>query len=43
MNAKEIIESINKYLTNRPKLIGIGSKLQLIIDGKKCNTGVTKD
>jgi len=43
MNSIENIESIDKYLKSRPKLIGIGSKPQLIINGIKCNTGVTKD
>ena len=43
MSAIEHIESIGKYLKSRPKLIGVGSKPQLVIDGKACNTGVTID
>jgi hypothetical protein len=43
MSVIEHIESIGKYLKSRPKLIGVGSKPQLVIDGKACNTGVTID
>ena len=43
MNAIESIESIAKYLKLRPDLIGVGTKPQLVIDGKACNTGVTID
>ena len=43
MNAIERIESISKYLKSRPDLIGVGTKPQLVIDGKACNTGITID
>ena len=43
MYAIESIESISKYLKSRPDLIGVGTKPQLVIDGKACNTGVTID
>jgi len=35
INALESIKFIDKYLLNLPKLIRIGSKPQLIIDGKE--------
>jgi hypothetical protein len=34
---------IAEYLENRPDLIGVGTKPQLIINGQKCNTAVNKD
>ena len=43
MHEMEAIENIQKYLNNRPELIGIGNKPQLVINGIKCNTGVTID
>ena len=43
MSAIESIETIANYLKSRPNLIGVGTKPQLVIDGKACSTGVTID
>jgi hypothetical protein len=43
MEEIEAIDAVSEYLKSRPKLIGVGIKPQLIINGTKCNTGVTVD
>ena len=42
VNDIEAIDSVSKYLKNRPKLVGVGIEPKLIIDGTEHPTGVNK-
>ena len=42
VNDIEAIDSVSKYLKNRPKLIGVGIEPKLIINGTEHPTGVNK-
>ena len=42
VNDIEAIDSVSKYLKNRPKLVGVGIEPKLIINGTEHPTGVNK-
>lgn len=42
VNDIEDIDSVSKYLKNRPKLVGVGIKPKLVINGTEHPTGVNK-
>ena len=42
VNDIEAIDSVSKYLKNRPKLVGVGIEPKLIINGTERPTGVNK-
>lgn len=42
VNDIENIDSVSKYLKNRPKLVGVGIEPKLVINGTEHSTGVNK-
>ena len=42
VNDIEAIDSVSKYLKNRPKLVGVGIEPKLVINGTEHSTGVNK-